>query len=111
MPHSVMPDRAPRAPTHDGAALHVFDMDGTLLPGTSASIEIARFVGGKAWVHALEDDFRTSSCVTSRPTASTSRSAPALRCSSVHYRGGDYEAYCRGLFALERGRSRVTRSR
>ncbi len=33
-------------------------MDGTLLPGTTASLEIARQVGGQDWLHALELDFR-----------------------------------------------------
>ena len=42
----------------DGPVLHVFDMDGTLLPGTSASLEIARSLGGQAWLDALERDFR-----------------------------------------------------
>jgi phosphoserine phosphatase len=41
-----------------GSVLHVFDMDGTLLPGTTASLEIARQVGGQDWLHALEQDFR-----------------------------------------------------
>ena len=41
-----------------GRALHVFDMDGTLPPGTTASLEIARHVGGQDWLHALEQKFR-----------------------------------------------------
>jgi phosphoserine phosphatase len=38
--------------------LHVFDMDGTLLPGTTASLQIARVVGGEEWLHSLEEEFR-----------------------------------------------------
>lgn len=38
--------------------LHVFDMDGTLLPGTTASLQIARVVGGEDWLRSLEEDFR-----------------------------------------------------
>jgi phosphoserine phosphatase len=38
--------------------LHVFDMDGTLLPGTTASLQIARVVGGEEWLHSLEAEFR-----------------------------------------------------
>nr|WP_184080786.1 HAD-IB family phosphatase [Nocardiopsis mwathae] len=34
--------------------LHVFDMDGTLLKGTSASLEIARVTGTRAELRALE---------------------------------------------------------
>ena len=37
--------------------LHVFDMDGTLLPGTTASLEIARYIGGSEWLHSLEEEF------------------------------------------------------
>lgn len=42
----------------DGPVLHVFDMDGTLLPGTTASLEIARSLGSRKWLDALEQDFR-----------------------------------------------------
>lgn len=38
--------------------LHVFDMDGTLLPGTTASLEIAKAIDGQSWIHDLEEDFR-----------------------------------------------------
>lgn len=38
--------------------LHIFDMDGTLLPGTTASLQVARVVGGEDWLHALEEEFR-----------------------------------------------------
>lgn len=37
--------------------LHVFDLDGTLLRGTTASIEIARTNGTLSDLHALEADF------------------------------------------------------
>jgi phosphoserine phosphatase len=33
-------------------------MDGTLLPGTTASLQIARIVGGEDWLHSLEEEFR-----------------------------------------------------
>ena len=38
-------------------ALFVFDMDGTLLPGSSASLEIARALGALDDLHALEARF------------------------------------------------------
>lgn len=41
----------------DGRLLHVFDMDGTLLRGTSASLEIAARLGCLAELHALEVEF------------------------------------------------------
>jgi phosphoserine phosphatase len=41
-----------------GPVLHVFDMDGTLLPGTTASLEIARSFGGRERLHELEQAFR-----------------------------------------------------
>lgn len=41
-----------------GSVLHVFDMDGTLMPGTTASLQIAKQVGGRDWLDALELDFR-----------------------------------------------------
>src|ERR1043165_6760407 len=37
--------------------LHAFDMDGTLLPGTSANIEVARSLGLSRQIAALEDEF------------------------------------------------------
>ncbi|WP_156184846.1 HAD family hydrolase [Allosalinactinospora lopnorensis] len=39
-------------------SLHVFDMDGTLLAGTTASLEIARFLRCEAQLVELEDSFR-----------------------------------------------------
>lgn len=36
------------------SALHFFDMDGTLLPGTSASLELATQIGARERVHELE---------------------------------------------------------
>lgn len=36
------------------SALHLFDMDGTLLPGTSASLELATRIGARDRVHQLE---------------------------------------------------------
>jgi len=38
--------------------LHVFDMDGTLLPNTTASMQIALVQGGERWLHDLEEQFR-----------------------------------------------------
>jgi phosphoserine phosphatase len=40
-----------------GRMLHVLDMDGTLLPGTSAALEIARATAGGDWVRELERRF------------------------------------------------------
>jgi len=37
--------------------LFVFDMDGTLLPGTTASLELARATGTSAQLRALEEEF------------------------------------------------------
>lgn len=37
--------------------LFVFDMDGTLLPGTTASLELARATGTSAELRTLEEDF------------------------------------------------------
>ncbi|MFG3100098.1 HAD family hydrolase [Streptomyces sp. NPDC048182] len=37
--------------------LHVFDMDGTLLPGTSATREMATFLGHASEIETLERDF------------------------------------------------------
>jgi phosphoserine phosphatase len=39
--------------------LHVFDMDGTLLPGTSACAELARHLGGVPAVRCLEGRYRS----------------------------------------------------
>lgn len=41
-----------------GRCLHVFDMDGTLLPGTTASLQIAKAHGGDDWLQGLDRDFR-----------------------------------------------------
>lgn len=50
--------RLPYADGEVGPVLHVFDMDGTLLPGTTASLEIARAIGGLERLHDLEAAFR-----------------------------------------------------
>jgi phosphoserine phosphatase len=39
------------------SALHVFDLDGTLLPATSASLELAKVTGHLDELHALESRF------------------------------------------------------
>jgi phosphoserine phosphatase len=39
-------------------ALHVFDLDGTLLPATTASLELAKVTGHLDELHALESRFR-----------------------------------------------------
>ena len=44
--------------------LHVFDMDGTLLPRTTASLEIAKVLGGGDWLEALEAEFRLGEMAT-----------------------------------------------
>lgn len=38
-------------------ALHVFDMDGTLLRGTTAGLELGRRLDRSSWVQSLERDF------------------------------------------------------
>lgn len=40
-------------------ALHVFDMDGTLLRGTTAGLELARRLDRSSWVQELERQFAT----------------------------------------------------
>lgn len=42
----------------DPPALHVFDLDGTLLHGTSASVELARALGEEALLAELEEQSR-----------------------------------------------------
>ena len=39
------------------SALHVFDLDGTLLPATTASLELAKVTGHLDELHALESQF------------------------------------------------------
>ncbi|GLW15715.1 hypothetical protein Stsp01_24580 [Streptomyces sp. NBRC 13847] len=39
------------------SVLHVFDMDGTLLPGTTACLELARHLGCEGRLHDLEASF------------------------------------------------------
>lgn len=41
--------------------LHLFDLDGTLLHGTAAPVEISRQLGLEAEIHAIEQEFRALS--------------------------------------------------
>ncbi len=64
-------------------ALHVFDMDGTLLPGTTASLQIARTHGGEDWLHSLEVDFRHGLLDTRQFAAALYRGWTALTATQV----------------------------
>ncbi|GAA0942349.1 hypothetical protein GCM10009550_13490 [Actinocorallia libanotica] len=53
---TVLPETGPETMPRM-TRLHVFDLDGTLLRGTTAGLEIARVLGGLADLESLEADF------------------------------------------------------